>query len=218
LTQALRGLSQREGVTMFMTLLAAYQLLLYRLTGQDDLCVGSPVAGRDRVEIEGLIGSFLNLVLRGDLAGNPTFVKLLGRTRQAALRAFENQKVPFELLLEDLQPARDPSRTPLFQVYFNYLNSDETLELPGAIIRRPLAPDPQTRGRLSVLSRLLRPYHSCSISRCTSAIRTRHYGCRSSTVRTYSTTRALTKCCVNWNFSSSRLVRIPRRRLVCIHS
>ena len=69
---------------MFMTLLAAYQLLLYRLTGQDDLCVGSPVAGRDRVEIEGLIGSFLNLVLRSDLAGNPTFVKLLGRTRQAA--------------------------------------------------------------------------------------------------------------------------------------
>ena len=188
---------------MFMTLLGAYQLLLYRLTGQDDLCVGSPVAGRDRVEIEGLIGSFLNLVLRGDLA---------------ALRAFENQKVPFELLLEDLQPARDPSRTPLFQVYFNYLNSDETLELPGAIIRRPLAPDPQTRGRLSVLSRLLRPYHPCSISRCTSAIRTRHYGCRSSTVRTYSTTRALTKCCVNWNFSSSRLERIPRRRLVCIHS
>jgi amino acid adenylation domain-containing protein len=122
-TQALGTLCQQEGVTLFMALLAAFKVLLSRHTGQEDVAVGSPIAGRDRAETEGLIGFFLNtLVLRTDLAGNPTFRELLGRERQVALDAFAHQAVPFEKLVEELHPQRDLSRTPLFQVVFNFLN------------------------------------------------------------------------------------------------
>ncbi|MCP4659866.1 MAG: AMP-binding protein, partial [bacterium] len=123
LSEALRELSRRRGATLFMTLLAAFNVLLYRHSGQDDLAVGTPIAGRTRAEVEGLIGCFLNtLVLRTDLAGNPSFDELLGRVREVTLGAYAHQDVPFEKLLEELQPDRDLSRTPLFQVFFNMLN------------------------------------------------------------------------------------------------
>jgi aspartate racemase len=119
LGQALRALSQREGGTLFMTLLAAFQALLCRYTGQKDIVVGTPMAGRTRAETEPLIGFFLNtLVLRTDLSGNPSFRELLRQVREVCLGAYAHQDIPFEKLVEELQPRRDLSRTPLFQVMF----------------------------------------------------------------------------------------------------
>jgi len=118
-TDALKALSRREGCSLFMTLLAAFQTWLARQTGREDIVVGSPIAARTQAEIEGLIGYFVNtLVLRGDLSGDPTFRELLGRMREVALGAFEHQELPFERLVEELQPARDESYAPLFQVMF----------------------------------------------------------------------------------------------------
>ena len=123
LTEALKGLSRQEGVTLFMTLLAAFKVLLCRYTGQEDIVVGTPIAGRNRAEIEPLIGFFINtLVLRTDLSGDPRFRELLRRVREVALGAYDHQELPFEKLVEELQPQRDLSRTPLFQVFFNMLN------------------------------------------------------------------------------------------------
>ncbi|MBV8882381.1 MAG: AMP-binding protein, partial [Chroococcidiopsidaceae cyanobacterium CP_BM_RX_35] len=119
LTQALESLSEAEGVTLFMTLLAAFQTLLYRYTGQTDIAVGSPIANRNRSEIEGLIGFFVNsLVMRTDLAGNPSFRELLSRAREVVLGAYAHQDLPFEKLVEELQPERHLSHMPLFQVMF----------------------------------------------------------------------------------------------------
>jgi amino acid adenylation domain-containing protein/non-ribosomal peptide synthase protein (TIGR01720 family) len=124
LTPALKKLSQQENATLFVTLLAAFQTLLYRYTNQADICVGSPIANRNRVEIEGSLGVFVNtLVLRTDLAGNPTFRELLGRVREVALAAYSHQDLPFEKLVEELQPQRDLSRNPLFQVMFALQNA-----------------------------------------------------------------------------------------------
>ncbi len=124
LIEALEALSRSAGASLFMTLLAAFKVLLMRITGQPDVCVGSPVAGRHRSEIEGLIGFFLNnLVLRSDLSGAPTFRQLLARVRQVSLEAFEHQETPFEKLLEELQPRRDLGHNPLFQVYCNLVHS-----------------------------------------------------------------------------------------------
>ncbi|HEU4435170.1 MAG TPA: amino acid adenylation domain-containing protein, partial [Pyrinomonadaceae bacterium] len=131
-TKSLKELSQREGATLFMALLAAFKTLLYRFTGQEDIVVGTPIAGRNRIEIEGLIGFFVNtLVLRTDLSGEPTFQELVARVRQTALGASAHQDLPFEKLVEELQPERDLSRTPLFQVMFVLQNkSEDVYELP----------------------------------------------------------------------------------------
>ncbi|HZI20310.1 MAG TPA: amino acid adenylation domain-containing protein [Pyrinomonadaceae bacterium] len=119
LSAAIQALSLREGATPFMTLLAAWQLLLARYSGQEDISVGTFIANRNREETENLIGFFINnLVFRLDLSGNPTFLELLARARAVALGAYAHQDVPFELVLEALHPERDASRTSLFQVMF----------------------------------------------------------------------------------------------------
>jgi len=129
----LTRLSRRQGATLFMTLLAAFAALLGRLTGEEDLAVGTPIAGRTRVETEPLIGLFVNtLVLRTDLAGDPVFTDLLDRVREVTLSAYAHQEVPFERLVEDLAPRRDLSRPPLVQVMLVLQNAPlGSLELPG---------------------------------------------------------------------------------------
>ena len=120
LLEQLKNLSQQEGVTLFMTLLAAFQVLLMRYSGQNDIVVGTPIANRTREELENLIGFFVNtLVLRTDLSGNPSFLQLLARVREVALQAYAHQDLPFEKLVEELQPERDLSLQPLFQVLFS---------------------------------------------------------------------------------------------------
>lgn len=124
LTAGLKALGSRESVTLFMILLAAFQVLLHRWSGQDDIAVGVPLAGRNRAELEGLIGFFVNmLVLRGDLSGDPPFVGHLARVRQRCLDAYAHQDLPFEKLVEQLAPSRDLSRNPLFQVSFALQNT-----------------------------------------------------------------------------------------------
>jgi len=119
LTASLKTLSQQEGVTLFMTLLAAFKTLLYRYTEQEDIVVGTVSAGRNRPEIEGLIGFFLNtLVLRTDMSGSPSFRQLLGRVREITLGAYAHEDLPFEKLIQTLQPNRNLSHNPLFQVAF----------------------------------------------------------------------------------------------------
>ena len=131
LSIALKQLSQKESVTLFMTLLTAFQILLWRYSGQDDICIGTPIANRNRAEIEGLIGFFINtLVLRTRLDGNPSFRQLLSRVREVALSAYAHQDLPFEMLVEALQPERNLSHNPIFQVWFNLQNlADTQLEL-----------------------------------------------------------------------------------------
>src|SRR5688500_16529884 len=126
-------MSRREGVTLFMSLLAGFQVLLARYSGQTDIAVGTPIAGRNRREVEGLIGFFVNtLVMRVDLGGNPSVAELLARVREAALGAYAHQDVPFEKLVEELQPDRSLSHQPLFQVMFNFLSIPEIeLQLQG---------------------------------------------------------------------------------------
>jgi acyl-CoA synthetase (AMP-forming)/AMP-acid ligase II/acyl carrier protein len=133
LTNELKLLSLREGVTPFMSLLAAFTTLLHGYTGQYDIAVGTFLINRNRVETEGLIGFFINnLVLRTDLAGNPSFRELVARVRTVALAAYAHQDLPFEKLLEELRPERDKSRTPLFQVMLVLQNTPgSALDLPG---------------------------------------------------------------------------------------
>ncbi|MFD0579127.1 amino acid adenylation domain-containing protein [Dactylosporangium darangshiense] len=124
--EGLRRVARDAGVSMFMTLLGAFTVLLHRYSGQDDVVVGTPIANRNRAEIEGLVGFFVNtLVLRTDLSGDPTFAELLGRVRERTLAAYANQDLPFEQLVDALDVGRDRSRTPLFQVLFNYLSADD---------------------------------------------------------------------------------------------
>lgn len=133
LLDELKVLAQREGVTLFMTLLAAFQVLLHRYSQQDDIIVGSPIANRNRREWEPLVGMFVNtLVLRTDLGGNPSFSELLQRVREVAISAYAHQDLPFEKLVEEVQSERDTSRNPLFQVMFALENvSTVALELTG---------------------------------------------------------------------------------------
>ncbi len=137
LSSALRKLSRGEDATLFMTLFAAWNALLSRHTGQEDILVGSPIAGRSRVEVEPLIGCFVNtLALRTDLSGDPSFRELLVRVRRKTLDAFAHQDLPFEKLVQELQPERDLARNPVFQVVFALQNAPPgRLALPGLTTR-----------------------------------------------------------------------------------
>ncbi len=137
LSEALKTFSQREGVTPFMTLLAAFQVLLSRYSGQEDVCVGSPVAGRTRAELEGMIGCFINtLVLRARPAGELSFRELVQQVREVTLGAFAHQEVPFEKLVDALRPERRLDRSPLFQHMFILQNAPmPPLELAGLKLR-----------------------------------------------------------------------------------
>ncbi len=136
LTEKLKGLSQKSGATLFMTLLSAFAILLSRYSRQEDITIGTPIANRNRKEIEPLIGFFVNtLVLRANLEGNLSFLELLNQVRQVALDAYAHQDVPFEQLVEALQPERNLSHSPLFQVMFALQNAPMgKLELPGLTI------------------------------------------------------------------------------------
>ncbi len=140
LTEALRAASRGRGATLFMTLLAGFQALLHRHTGQTDISVGTPIANRNHGDVEKLIGFFVNmLVLRTDLSGDPAFGELLDRVRNTALGAYDHQSLPFAKLVEELRPDRDLRHTPLFQVSFQLLNVPASpLELPG-ITLHPLS-------------------------------------------------------------------------------
>ncbi len=133
LTEKLQTLSRNSGTTLFMTLQAAFATLLYRYSGQSDILMGSPIANRNRSEIESLIGFFVNtLVLRTRLEDNPSFEQLLGQVRETTLKAYEHQDVPFEQVVEALKPQRSLSHSPLFQVMFVLQNAPMgELELPG---------------------------------------------------------------------------------------
>ncbi|MFN6478154.1 non-ribosomal peptide synthetase [Nostoc sp. DedQUE07] len=153
LTNRLTKLSQEQGVTLFMTLLAAYDTLLYRYTGVADILVGSPIANRDRSETEGLIGFFVNtLVMRSNLADNPSFSELLTRVREMAMDAYAHQNLPFEMLVEALQPQRDLSYTPLFQVMFALQNAPMSeVELTGLSVTPLIAESVTAKFDLSLL-------------------------------------------------------------------
>ncbi|WP_225835905.1 non-ribosomal peptide synthetase [Streptomyces sp. NK08204] len=134
---AARRLAAAQGASLFMSLLAVFQLLMAKYSGQDDIAVGSPVAGRNRAETEDLIGFFVNtLVLRTDLSGDPAFTELLDRVKDTALGAYDHQDLPFERLVEELAPDRDLSRTPLFQTMFVLQNTPDghAWRLPGAAV------------------------------------------------------------------------------------
>lgn len=139
LSARLAELSRREDATLFMTLLTAFYVLLHRYTGETDIVVGTPVANRNRQELEPLIGFFVNtLALRIDLSGDPTFRELLARVREVSLGAYAHQDLPFEMLVEELSPIRDPSRNPLFQVMFALQNTPEAASQPLELLIRPV--------------------------------------------------------------------------------
>ncbi|TMC16603.1 MAG: amino acid adenylation domain-containing protein, partial [Chloroflexi bacterium] len=132
-SQGLQQLCRAEHVTLFMLLLAAFQVLLARYTQQSDISVGTPIANRRQAEVEGVIGFFVNtLVMRTSLSGNPSFVEVLHRVREVCLGAYANQDIPFEKLVEELEPERDLSRSPLFQVMLVLQNT------PGEIGMAPV--------------------------------------------------------------------------------
>jgi amino acid adenylation domain-containing protein len=147
LTTALKELSRKEGVTLFMTLLASLDIVLSRYAGQHDIVIGSTIAGRNRPEIEGLIGFFINaLALRVDLSGSPTFHELLKRVREVCLDAYTHQELPFEKVVEEINPERDLSRNPLFEIMFNMADlSQRTLTLPGCAVTKLSSADPTAK-------------------------------------------------------------------------
>ncbi|MBW4506986.1 MAG: amino acid adenylation domain-containing protein [Scytonematopsis contorta HA4267-MV1] len=145
LTDALRELSQREDATLFMTLLAAFNILLYRYTDEEDILIGSPIANRNRAELEGMLGLFVNtLVLRNNLSGNPNFCELLHQVREVTINAYAHQDLPFEMLVEQLQPERDLSRNPLYEVMFVLQNTPTTVQEVSGLTLRTLEFDSGT--------------------------------------------------------------------------
>ena len=138
LTGALKNLSRRHGVTMFMTLFATFNILLSRISGQEDIVMGSTIAGRNHPETDGLIGFFINaLPLRCDLAGDPSFLTLLQRVRALCLDAYTNQDVPFDKIVEEIKPRRDPGRNPIFDILFNVVDiSDRVFALAGCEVTK----------------------------------------------------------------------------------
>ncbi|WP_244224349.1 amino acid adenylation domain-containing protein [Corallococcus sicarius] len=153
LTQALKALGQREGRTLFVTLLSAFNVLLSRYTGQEDVVVGTPIAGRPRAEVEGLIGLFVNmLALRSDLSGRPSFRELMGRVHESTLDAYAHQDIPFERLVDALKPERHLSHTPIFQVMFVLQNAPmPALEAPGVVMEAKPVDTGTTKYDLSLL-------------------------------------------------------------------
>lgn len=130
LSEQLRQFSLQQDVTLFMTLLAAFKVLLYRYSGQEDICVGSSIAGRTQEEVAGLVGFFVNtLALRSDLSRHPSFLTLLQQVKQTTLAAYDHQEVPFEKVVEAVNTDRDLSRTPLFQVLFELQNTPGTAQM-----------------------------------------------------------------------------------------
>jgi amino acid adenylation domain-containing protein len=136
MSQGLKGLSQRLGATLFMTMLGAFQTLLMRYSGQEEIVVGTPIANRTRGEVEGLIGFFVNtLVLRVEVRGSEGFTELVERVKEVSLGAYAHQELPFEKLVEELEPERSLSHTPLFQVMFVLQNAPgEALQLPELVL------------------------------------------------------------------------------------
>ncbi|MPY44748.1 amino acid adenylation domain-containing protein, partial [Streptomyces phyllanthi] len=146
----LRDIARDNGATMFMTLLAGFDLLLSRYCGTDDIVVGTPVAGRNRAETEDLIGFFVNtLVMRTDVSGDPSFTDLVGRVRETALGAYAHQDLPFEQLVDALVTDRDRSRTLLFQVFFNYVGAGGDGSEGGDAQPEPGAPDERAADMLA---------------------------------------------------------------------
>ncbi|GFE67460.1 non-ribosomal peptide synthetase [Chroococcus sp. FPU101] len=145
LSESLKTLSRREGVTLFMTLLAAFKILLYRYTAQEDILIGSTIANRNRPELENLIGLLVNnLVFRSNLSGNPRFIDFLHQVRETTLNAYTHQDLPYEYLVKELQLERDLSYNPLFQVMFILHNTpSQTVQLPNLTLKY-LTPDSQT--------------------------------------------------------------------------
>ncbi|MFO7587676.1 MAG: amino acid adenylation domain-containing protein, partial [Gemmatimonadota bacterium] len=142
---SLRGLARDEGASLFMILVAAFQALLSRYTGQDSIRLGTPIANRGREEIEGLIGFFVNtLVLQADLSGRPTFRQLLAQVRETALEAYAHQDLPFERLVEELQPERDLGHAPLFQAMFVMQNAPAVEAEPAGLRISPVELDAGT--------------------------------------------------------------------------
>ena len=140
LVDGLQALGREHGATLFMTLLAAYQVVLARWSGQDDLVVGTPIAGRSQQDVQGLIGLFVNtLVIRADLSGDPSFIEFLGRVRERVLGAVEHQELPFERLVEDLRPERDLGYNPIFQSWFVMDNARPAQDQTGSLSLMPLA-------------------------------------------------------------------------------
>lgn len=147
LTEKLKALSRRESATVFMIVLAAFQILLSKYSGQEDIAVGTPIAGRTRKELEGVIGCFINmLTMRTDLSGNPSFGETIRRARQGALEAYRHQDVPFERVVQELHTERDVSRTPLFQVMLVFQSAEmvrpqlEDLRFTGLVDLNESAP------------------------------------------------------------------------------
>ena len=147
LLDKVKELSRQQSATPFMTLLAAFKCLLYRYSGQEDVIVGTPIANRTHEQIENLIGFFANtLALRTDLSGSPSFRELLHRVREVALGAYSHQDLPFERVVEELQPERDLSRSPFFQVMFTFQSAGrDDLKMPGLTVQRVEVPSEEAK-------------------------------------------------------------------------